>query len=51
MIEETNYSQDELESGECTCCSEQSDEILIIDGRCIDCIEEQKFYEYTMKDV
>lgn len=49
MIEETNYSQVELEKGTCTCCNEKSDEILINDGRCIECIEEQKFYDETME--
>jgi len=49
MIEETTYYQSELETGKCTSCSEQTNEILIDDGRCIDCIEEEKFYEETMK--
>lgn len=49
MIETTTYSELELETGKCTCCSEQSNEILIGDGRCIDCIESEKFYEETMK--
>lgn len=51
MITETTYLPSDLESGTCTSCSEQSDEILIGDGRCIDCIEEQKFFEETMKGV
>lgn len=51
MIEETIYSEFDLEHGICKSCSEESDEILIGDGRCIDCIEEQKFYEKTMKDM
>jgi hypothetical protein len=46
---ETIYAEYELTDGKCTCCSEDSGEILIGDGRCIDCIEEQKFYELTMK--
>lgn len=49
MIETTTYSEHELETGKCTCCSEQSNEILIGDGRCVDCIEDEKFYEETMK--
>jgi len=49
MIETTTYSEHELETGECTSCGEQSNEILIGDGRCIDCIEADKFYEQTMK--
>jgi len=51
MITETTYSQFDLEKGKCTCCGEKSNEILIGDGRCTDCIEEQKFFEETMKDV
>jgi hypothetical protein len=51
MIEETTYLQCDLQSGKCTCCSEESHEILIGDGRCIDCIEENKFFEMTMKGV
>lgn len=51
MESETTYSEQDLESGKCKCCDEQSNEILIDDGRCIDCIEEQKFYEETMKGI
>lgn len=49
MIKETSYSQFDLTFGICTSCSEESNEILIDDGRCIDCIEEQAFFEETMK--
>lgn len=49
MKTEIIYSQSDLETGKCKSCSEQSSEILIGDGRCIDCIEEQKFFEATMK--
>ena len=49
MKTETVYSAFDLEEGVCTCCEEHSCEILIGDGRCIDCIEEEKFYEQTMK--
>ena len=44
-----NYSQFDLKTGKCTCCGEKSKEILIDDGRCIDCIEAENFYEETMK--
>jgi hypothetical protein len=50
MKNETTYSQFDLEKGKCTCCGEKSNEILIGDGKCIDCIEEIKFYEETTKD-
>lgn len=49
MKTETVYSIDDLESGKCTSCDEKSDEILIDDGRCIDCIQEQMFFDETMK--
>ena len=43
MITETTYFPFELEHGVCSSCGEESDEILISDGRCVDCIEEEKF--------
>jgi len=49
MKTETAYSDFDLEKGKCTCCGEESNEILIDDGRCVDCIEEEKFIELTMK--
>lgn len=51
MIEETVYSPDELEHGVCKSCGEESDEILKGDGRCVDCIEEEKFINQTMSDI
>jgi hypothetical protein len=50
MKTETTYSQFGLKKGKCKCCGEKSNEILIGDGRCIDCIEEEKFIEETMRD-
>lgn len=50
MIEETIYQLTDLETGKCRCCGEQSDEILKGDGRCVDCIEEEKFFNETMKN-
>jgi hypothetical protein len=47
---ETFYSEFELKRGKCTCCNKVTNDILISDGRCIDCIEEEKFFEQTMKD-
>lgn len=49
MIETTNHSEFDLEKGTCTSCSEKSDEILKDDGRCIDCVEAQKFEDMTMQ--
>ncbi len=51
MIIETTYNEFELKSGKCTSCDEKTKEILIEDGRCVDCIEADKFYEETMKEV
>lgn len=50
MKTETTYVESDLEKGKCSCCGEKSAEILIDDGRCIDCIEEEKFFEKTMKN-
>lgn len=49
MKTETTYSKFDLKKGKCTSCGEKSNEILIEDGRCIDCIEEEKFIQETMK--
>ena len=48
MITETTYSSHDLESGTCISCGEKSNEILIGDGRCVDCIECELFYKMTM---
>lgn len=50
MITETTYSHLDIEKGKCKSCGEKSNEILIDDGRCVDYIESDKFYEETMKD-
>lgn len=47
---ETTYLKSELGTGKCKSCDELSDEILIGDGRCVDCIEEQKFFNETMNN-
>ena len=51
MNTETTYYDNELKRGKCTSCGEISNEILIDDGRCVDCIEAEKFYNETMKDL
>ena len=48
MITETTFSRADLESGTCISCGEKSDEILIGDDRCVDCIECELFYKMTM---
>lgn len=50
MITETTYGSADLESGVCISCGEKSDEILIGDGRCVDCIECELFYKMTMQN-
>ena len=50
MIEEVTYFAEDLTHGICRCCGEESDEIDINTGICIDCLEEQKFYEMSMKN-
>lgn len=49
MIIQTTYFPDDFERGKCTSCSEESDEIVIGDGRCAECLEAHKFEEMTMK--
>jgi hypothetical protein len=49
MITETIYQKADLITGECTSCSEKSDKIIPSEGRCVDCVEEEKFYDETMK--
>ena len=50
-MEERTYKLHELKKGKCTSCGEKSNEIVIGDGRCVDCIEAERFYEETMKGV
>ena len=51
MKTETTYSAFDLKKGKCKCCGERSNEILIDDGRCVDCIEEEKFIDKTMSNM
>jgi len=51
MKRQVIYSGNELTTGICISCGEKSDEILIEDGRCIDCIEEEYFIEMTQKKI
>ncbi len=54
MKTETIYHPSDLHRGECEWCGEKSDELIYTeDGQevCIDCIEEMKFYEGTMKGI
>ena len=45
----TTYSESNLKKGKCECCGETSDTIVQDDGRCIDCIEEENFFEQIMR--
>lgn len=48
MITEITYAPDDLKHGECSSCGKISDEILKGDGRCVDCVEEERFIGMTM---
>lgn len=50
MTTETIYEPWELCYGVCSSCGEESDEILMGDGRCVDCIETEKFYNKSMEN-
>ena len=47
MITETTYSG--LVHGFCERCGEESNEIDPNSGMCIDCIEEERFYQESMR--
>ena len=52
MIKETTYNPSELHSGKCEWCGEKSKELIYTeDGEevCIDCVEEVKFINETLK--
>lgn len=53
MTSETIYRRSELHHGTCEWCGEESDGIVTTDEgeKCIDCIEEEKFYQQTMKGI
>ena len=48
MIEERIYYREDLHHGICSHCEIESDEITA-DGRCVDCVEDEIFFENTMK--
>ena len=52
MITETTYNLADLHYGRCEWCGNESDEIVYTNKGeevCIDCIEEYKFYQETMR--
>ncbi len=51
MKSETTYGPSELKKDRCKSCGEKSNEIVIGDGRCVECIEEEKFFNETMKNI
>lgn len=46
MITTTTYNQGDLQPGKCSCCNEELP-IVRGDGRCPDCIEDEKFFNAT----
>lgn len=50
MITEIIYTPSDLHHGVCEWCGEESYEIVTNDAdeKCVDCIEEEKFYQETM---
>lgn len=51
MMTERIYHKSDLMHGVCEWCGEESNEIIINEGVCVDCMEERLFYEETMKGV
>jgi hypothetical protein len=49
MIIETTYNQYDLIYGCCVHCGKESSEIDPTTGWCIDCIEEERFYQESMR--
>ena len=50
MITERIYPLSELHHGVCSFCGNESDEITK-EGLCVDCVEEELFYQETMKGI
>lgn len=48
MITERTYLPSELHHGVCSYCGNESDEITE-EGICVDCVEDELFYQETMK--
>lgn len=53
MITETTYTPADLHHGKCEWCGEASEEIVTTENgdKCVDCIEEEKFYQETMRGI
>ena len=53
MKTEITYTHPDLHHGKCECRGEESDEIVTTDDgeKCLGCIEEEKFYQQTMKGI
>jgi hypothetical protein len=49
MTEESKYLQENLYKGKCSECGTWSTALVKGDGRCIDCIEDEEFYNYQLK--
>lgn len=54
MITETTYTPEDLHHGECDWCGAESDELIVIENGqeiCVDCYEDEKFYQETMDGI
>lgn len=49
MIIETTYNQYDLVYGVCEHCGCETDKIDPTTGWCVDCIEEERFYQESMR--
>ena len=49
MIIETTYSESDFEEGKCSHCGDECETIVKEIGKCVDCVEEEKFFERTME--
>jgi hypothetical protein len=49
MIVEVTYQSSDLYRGKCSNCGEWTTTLVKGEGRCIDCIEDERFFDETMK--
>ena len=49
MVTERIYYPEDLTEGICSCCGEESDSVAKFDGRCVDCIEDERFMDECEK--
>ena len=54
MITENTYTEDDFHSGECDWCGDFSDRLIHTEAGeevCVDCYEDNEFYNQTMKGI